>query len=86
MRFWIWHQTVSVAVGPPEVVTEGEWHQEAGSFCLGPDDPGVPSIVAVLARAQDLFEQRVRQLDAPTVSTVPGAADAGALPDDVARR
>jgi hypothetical protein len=72
VRFWVWHQTVSVAVGPPEVVTEGEWRQEPGSFCLGPDDPGVPSIVGVLAQAQDLFEERVRQLGAPTISSVPG--------------
>ncbi|MCU1588118.1 MAG: hypothetical protein JWN31_1611 [Frankiales bacterium] len=72
VRFWVWHQTVRVAVGPPEVVTEGEWHQEPGSFCLGPDDPGVPSLVAALARAQDLFEQRVRQLDPPTITSVPG--------------
>jgi hypothetical protein len=72
VRFWIWHQTVAVQVGPPEVVTEGEWRQEEGSFCLGPDDAGAPSIVDVLARAQDLFEQRVRDLDPPTISTVPG--------------
>ncbi|MCW2548618.1 MAG: hypothetical protein JWN96_3078 [Mycobacterium sp.] len=72
VRFWVWHQTVAVQVGPPEVVTEGPWQQEPGSFCLGPDDPGVPSIVFVLAAAQDAFEQRVRDLQPPTISTVPG--------------
>jgi hypothetical protein len=72
VRFWVWHQAVSVGVGPPETVTEGEWRQEPGSHCLGPDDPGVPSIVTVLAAAQDLFEQRVRSLDPPTIGTVPG--------------
>lgn len=72
VRFWIWHQTVTVTVGDPDVTTVGEWQQLEGTFCLGPDDPGVPSIVRTLAAAQDAFESRVRDLPAPTTRTTPG--------------
>ena len=76
VRFWIWHQTVSVivtvTVGDPDVVTKGQWQQLDGTFCLGPDDPGVPSIVRTLAKAQEAFQSRVRDLPAPTVRSTPG--------------
>lgn len=72
VRFWIWHQTVSVKVGPPEQVTKGAWHKEAGTYCLGPDDPGVPNIVLTLEAAHGAFERKVRDLPPPTVTTVPG--------------
>lgn len=72
VRFWIWHQRVDVKAGPPKVVTTGPWVDEEGSYCLGPDDPGVPDIVRTLAAAQQAFEQRVRQIAPPTIRTVPG--------------
>jgi hypothetical protein len=95
VRFWVWHQRVDVVVGPPEVVRRGDWRQERGTFCLGPDDAGVPSIVRTLAAARALFERRIRELDPPTIQTVPGprtlvhyptrftAGGAGAFTDDV---
>lgn len=72
VRFWVWHQRVDVTVGPPEVETTRDWVQERGTFCLGPDDPGVPNIVRTLAAARAVFEQRVRELDPPTIRTAPG--------------
>lgn len=72
VRFWIWHQTVTVKVGKPDVTTTGEWQQLEGTFCLGPDDPGVPSIVRTLDAAQNAFESRVERLPAPTTKTTPG--------------
>ena len=72
VRFWIWHQTVTVKVGDPDVVTKGEWQQLDGTFCLGPDDPGVPDIVRTLNAAHDAFASRVEQLPAPTTRTTPG--------------
>ena len=72
IRFWVWHRTVTVTVGPPEVRTEGPWQQEVGTYCLGPDDPGVPNVVNTIARAYDAFEEKVRQLAPPAVKAVPG--------------
>lgn len=72
VRFWIWHQTVQVLGGPPRTITEGPWVQEAGSFCLGPDDPAAPPVVRALDQAQSQFEEKVHELVPPTVSTVPG--------------
>lgn len=72
IRFWIWHQRVDHYVGPPPRVVEGPWVKEDGAFCLGPDDPGVPSIVNTLARARDVFEQKVQALGLPVVKTSPG--------------
>lgn len=72
IRFWIWHRRVDVKVGNPDVQTLGPWKQEQGSFCLGPDDPGVPSIVKTLATAHNVFEQKVTQLAPPAVKTRPG--------------
>lgn len=72
IRFWIWHQRVDVKVGKPDVKTVGPWVQEHGTFCLGPDDPGVPNIVTTLATAHSDFEQKVRQLAPPVVKATPG--------------
>ena len=72
IRFWIWHQRVDVAAGPPEVMTRGPWRQENGTFCLGPDDPGVPNIVKTIAAARTAFEQRIEKIAPPTIRTVPG--------------
>ena len=71
-RFWIWHQRVDVKVGNPDVVTFGPWKQEQGTFCLGPDDPGVPNVVTTLVKAYAEFEQKVRLLTPPEVKTTPG--------------
>ncbi len=72
IRFWIWHRRTDVTVGPPETRAMGQWTQEPGSYCLGADDPGVPSIVTMLAQSRTAFEQRVRQLVPPAVKTSPG--------------
>jgi hypothetical protein len=34
----------------------GDWRQETGNYCLGPDDPGITSIGAVIAAVQTGFD------------------------------
>jgi hypothetical protein len=82
-RYWIWHRTTRVVVEPPSR-TVGEWVQEPGSFCLGPDDPGLPTIGRVIAQVRADFQRlplpkfAVRTDPAPeTLVNVPTAFSAG---------
>lgn len=76
VRFWIWHQVVDVIFGPPPnyAVLEAPhaWQQEAGSYCLGPDDPAVPTIAKVIAAVQDMFASQTLPLPKWVVRTDPG--------------
>jgi hypothetical protein len=59
MRWWIWQRETewtrdeAGVVAPPVV---GEWRQLPGSYCLGDDDPGVPTIGHVIAQVQTGFQ------------------------------
>jgi hypothetical protein len=55
--FWIWHRVTTFTRDAHGNVTHvvGSWHQEAGAFCLGDDDPEVPSIGKVVSQVQDVF-------------------------------
>lgn len=82
-RYWIWHRTTRVVVDPPSE-TVGPWVQEPGSYCLGPDDPGVPTIGRVIAQVRTDFQSlplpvfTVRTDPAPqTLVNVPTAFSAG---------
>lgn len=82
-RFWIWHRVTRVVVEPPSR-TVGEWKQEPGSYCLGPDDPGLPTIGRVIAQVRTDFQRlplpkfAVRTDPAPeTLVNVPTAFSAG---------
>ncbi len=82
-RYWIWHRTTRVVVEPPSR-TVGEWRQEPGSFCLGADDPGVPTIGRVIAQVRADFQRlplpkfAVRTDPSPeTLVNVPTAFSAG---------
>ncbi len=82
-RYWIWHRTTRVVVEPPSR-TVGEWRQEPGSFCLGPDDPGLPTIGRVIAQVRADFQRlplpksAVRADPSPeTLVNVPTAFSAG---------
>lgn len=82
-RYWIWHRTTRVVVEPPSR-TVGEWRQEPGSFCLGPDDPGLPDIGRVIAQVRADFQRlplpkfAVRTDPSPeTLVNVPTAFSAG---------
>lgn len=57
LRFWIWHKTDDHVRddGDNVTTTEGQWNQLPGSYCLGPDDPGVPTIGQVIAQVQAEF-------------------------------
>lgn len=76
VRVWIWHQLVDVTFGPPPgyaaTETPHPWKQEPGSFCLGPKDPGVPTIAKVLAGVQDLFASQRLPLPKWAVRSDPG--------------
>ncbi len=82
-RYWIWHRVTRVVVAPPSR-TVGEWRQEPGSFCLGPDDPGLPTIGRVIAQVRTDFQRlplpkfAVRTDPSPqTLVNVPTAFSAG---------
>jgi hypothetical protein len=82
-RYWVWHRSTRVVVEPPSE-TVGPWVQEPGSFCLGPDDPGVPTIGRVIAQVRSDFQSLplptfgVRTDPAPqTLVNVPTAFSAG---------
>lgn len=53
--FWIWHQVTTYTRDTDGTVTTdvGPWKQEYGAFCLGADDPGVPTIGKVVSWVQD---------------------------------
>lgn len=55
-RYWIWHRMTRVVVAPPSE-TVGSWVQEPGGFCLGPDDPGLPTIGRVIAQVRADFQR-----------------------------
>lgn len=73
VRFWIWHQVVAVrTVPPPAREIQGPWKQVPGTFCLGPDDPGIPTIARVVAAVQDYFASRTLPLPKWAVRADPG--------------
>jgi hypothetical protein len=82
-RYWIWHRVTRVVIDPPSEDV-GAWVQEPGSFCLGPDDPGIPTIGRVIAQVRTDFQSlplptfAVRADPAPqTLVNVPTAFSAG---------
>lgn len=56
VRFWVWHRVTEWNAGPPVSSQVGEWEQELGTFCLGPDDPGITPIGLVIAQVQSGFQ------------------------------
>lgn len=58
VRFFIWHRETSWVRDDAggETSTVGEWTQLPGSYCLGPDDPGMPTIGQVIAQVQRAFQ------------------------------
>jgi hypothetical protein len=57
LRYWVWHRETQHTRDDAGAVTsvQGEWAQLPGSYCLGPDDPGVPTIGQVIAQVQAGF-------------------------------
>lgn len=55
--YWVWHRLTTYTRGPDGTVTEqiGPWRQEDGAYCLGGDDPQLPTIGKVLSWVQDHF-------------------------------
>jgi hypothetical protein len=55
--FWVWHQVTTFTRDEQgnETKDVGSWTQEDGAFCLGADDPGVPTIGKVISQVQDMF-------------------------------
>jgi hypothetical protein len=71
LRFWVWHRVTEWKAGPPVEKQVGEWYQEPGSFCLGPDDPGITDIGRVIAQVQSGFQSLPLPTAAPQVSPAP---------------
>lgn len=63
IRFWVWHRRTTVTTNPDGTLTRTRepWQQEPGTYCLGADDPGVPT----LARVLDLLRRQFSQLPLP---------------------
>jgi hypothetical protein len=57
MRWWIWHRETDWTRDEDGNVSsvQGQWRQLPGSYCLGDDDPGVPTIGRVIAQVQSGF-------------------------------
>jgi hypothetical protein len=58
VAFWVWHQVTTYTMTPPATVPTkvvGSWYQEDGVYCLGADDPQVPTIGKVTSWVQDHF-------------------------------
>jgi hypothetical protein len=59
VAFWVWHQITTYTLTPPATEPTkvvGPWHEEQGVFCLGADDPKVPTIGKVTSWVQDHFD------------------------------
>lgn len=60
IRYWIWHRYTDFVRNPDGSISSTPdpdgWVQLPGSYCLGPDDPGVPTIGQVIARVQTGFK------------------------------
>ena len=71
VRYWVWHRATTHQLGPPRTSVAGPWVQEPGSYCLGPDDPGVPDIGRVVAEVQTAFRRMPLPVFATEVSPWP---------------
>ena len=71
LRYWVWHRTTQWQAGPPVASQVGEWAMETGSFCIGPDDPGITAIGGVIAAVQTGFQQLPLPAFAPQIRPVP---------------
>jgi hypothetical protein len=70
-RYWVWHRVTEHRLGPPRTSTVGAWVQEPGTYCLGPDDPGVPDVGRVLALVQTEFQSLPLRRHAAVASPSP---------------
>ncbi len=73
VRFWAWHRTTTWTRDANGDVTSlvGPWAQENGSFCLGADDPGVPTIARVLDQVRSQFTSLPLRVPGPRADPAP---------------
>jgi len=73
IRFWVWHRTTRWTKAADGTVTSmvDPWQQEQGTFCLGADDPGVPTIARVLDRIRSDFTSLPLRVQAPRADPAP---------------
>lgn len=73
IRFWVWHQVTTWTRDAAGVVTSvvGPWVQEQGAYCLGADDPGVPTIARVLDEVRSSFTSLPLRVQAPRADPAP---------------
>lgn len=90
IRYWIWQRETTHTRDETGVVTSGApgpWVQLPSSYCLGPDDPGVPTIGRIIAQVQVDFRNLplpvagIQTAPTPTsLVNVPTAFFAGGAP------
>jgi hypothetical protein len=58
IRFWVWHRVVEYtkANGVTTSTVIRDWYEEDGTFCLGADDPKVPTIARVIDQVRTDFQ------------------------------
>ena len=74
IRYWIRHLYTQHTIQPDGTqtsVTDAQWTRLPGSYCLGPDDPGVPTIGQVIARVQTGFQDLPLPKAGPQVDPAP---------------
>jgi hypothetical protein len=88
VRFWVWHRVLEYtkANGVTTHAVKTPWYQEQGTFCLGADDPKVPTIARVIDQVRRDFEHlplipaQVRSDPGPTtVVNIETAFSAGSM-------
>ena len=93
IRFWVWHQVTTFTRAADGTVTSEvtrPWYQEEGTYCLGADDPGVPTIARVIDQVRSDFTSLPLRPPAPradpaptTLVNIPTAFSAGSAEPQV---
>ncbi|MDX6197233.1 MAG: hypothetical protein QOJ79_384 [Actinomycetota bacterium] len=57
IRFWVWHRVLEYTKQNGQTTSRvlRDWYQEDGTFCLGADDPQVPTIAKVIDQVRTDF-------------------------------
>lgn len=74
IRWFVFHREWRVERVPGGGTVETlqrDWYQEPGSFCLGDDDPGVPTIGRVISQVQSAFQDLPLPVPALQVDPAP---------------
>ncbi len=71
IRLWVWHRVTHWTKTDTVTSVVDPWIQEQGTFCLGADDPGVPTIARVLDLVRSQFTSLPLRIQAPQADPAP---------------